>query len=86
VLAGLIPLSGAVLMVFISGEELLTLTFRLLIVGLIGLGMAGFGMALMASGRISQTLEVMLGSGRRVGPRRPGSSSSGASLKSLPPQ
>ncbi|HKB41417.1 MAG TPA: serine/threonine-protein kinase, partial [Gemmataceae bacterium] len=45
--AGLIPLSGAILMVSVGEVEQFTLGFRLLVVGLIGLGMAGFGAALL---------------------------------------
>ncbi|HZT81746.1 MAG TPA: serine/threonine-protein kinase, partial [Gemmataceae bacterium] len=45
--AGLIPLAGAVLLMGV-GPEQLTLAFRLLVTGLIGLGMAGFGVALLA--------------------------------------
>jgi serine/threonine protein kinase len=59
--AGLIPLSGAILVLSIGGEHL-SLVFRILIVGLIGLGMAGFGGALLASRRVSKTLSVLLGS------------------------
>lgn len=61
--AGLIPLSGAALMIGVSSAEHMTLLFRLLVVGLIGLGMAGFGLALLISSRASRTLAVMLGSG-----------------------
>jgi serine/threonine protein kinase len=61
--AGLIPLSGAALMISVSSAEHMTLLFRLLVVGLIGLGMAGFGFALLVSSRASRTVAVMLGSG-----------------------
>jgi serine/threonine protein kinase len=60
VLAGLIPVSGAVLLLGISGDEPLTGLPRLLVGGLILMGMAGFGVALLASSRISQTLAVLL--------------------------
>ncbi len=64
--AGLIPLSGAVLMIGVSAPEHFTLGFRLLVVGLIGLGMAGFGVALLASGRLSRTLNVLFGGSDRA--------------------
>ena len=71
--AGLIPLSGAVLLVGVGPDSQFTLPFRLLVVGLIGLGMAGFGAALLVSGRLSRTLNVLLGAGTRTaGSNRPG--------------
>jgi hypothetical protein len=63
--AGLIPLSGAILLIGVSGEELSNLVFRILVVGLIGLGMAGFGVALLASSRATQVLNVILGRGAK---------------------
>ncbi len=54
--AGLIPLSGAALMIGVSSADHMTLLFRFLVVGLIGLGMAGFGAALLVSSRASRTL------------------------------
>jgi serine/threonine protein kinase len=62
--AGLIPLAGAALMIGV-GPEQFTLTFRLLATGLIALGMAGFGLALLVSGRLGQTLSALMGVGRR---------------------
>ena len=59
--AGLIPLSGAILLVSVGEVEQFTLGFRLLVIGLIGLGMAGFGAALLASSRLSRTLSVLVG-------------------------
>ena len=59
--AGLIPLSGAVLLLTLGGHGQFTLAFRLLIVGLIGLGMAGFGASLLVSNRVSRTLNVLVG-------------------------
>src|SRR5206468_12266293 len=59
--AGLIPLSGAVLMLSVGPADRLTLGFRLLVIGLIGLGMAGFAAAPWASGRLSRTLHVLVG-------------------------
>jgi serine/threonine protein kinase len=67
--AGLIPLSGAILMVSVGEVEQFTLGFRLLIIGLIGLGMAGFGAALLASSRLNRTLGVLVGASTRS-PRR----------------
>jgi hypothetical protein len=63
--AGLIPLSGAILMVSVGQVEQFTLGFRLLVIGLIGLGMAGFGAALLVSSRLSRTLNVLLGTSAR---------------------
>jgi serine/threonine protein kinase len=63
--AGLIPLSGAILMVSVGAVEQFTLGFRLLVIGLIGLGMAGFGAALLASTRLSRTLSVLVGASSR---------------------
>jgi hypothetical protein len=62
--AGLIPLAGAILMIGV-GPDQLTLTFRLLVVGLIALGMAGFGAALLASSRLHRTLTAFLGGEQR---------------------
>jgi hypothetical protein len=59
-LAGLIPLAGAILLLSV-GPEQLTTTFRLLITGLITLGMLGFGVALLASSRLSQVLTAFAG-------------------------
>jgi eukaryotic-like serine/threonine-protein kinase len=60
-LAGLIPLSGAMLILGVSAPERFTLAFRLLVVGLIGLGMAGFATALLVSLRLTRTLSVLVG-------------------------
>src|SRR5205814_9296424 len=62
--AGLIPLSGAMLVLSVGGDHL-SLPFRFLIVCLISLGMAGFGAALLISSRVSSTLSVILGSNPR---------------------
>jgi serine/threonine protein kinase len=59
-LAGLIPLAGAVLLVSVAPEQF-TLTFRLLVTALIALGTAGFGLALVASSRLTQTLTALVG-------------------------
>ncbi len=55
ILAGLIPLAGAVLLIAVSPDQL-TLPLRLLLAGLIALGMAGFGVALLVSSRLTQVL------------------------------
>jgi serine/threonine protein kinase len=63
-LAGLIPLTGAVLMVQVGPEEFVAgnyHTFRVLVTALIALGMAGFGVALLVSNQLSQTLTVLTG-------------------------
>ncbi len=44
--AGLIPLGGAILLLWIDTGESLTFAFRLLVIALIGLGMLGFGLTL----------------------------------------
>jgi serine/threonine protein kinase len=59
-LAGLIPLAGAILLLTV-GPEQLTATFRLLVTGLIALGMLGFGVALLASSRLSHVLTALTG-------------------------
>jgi len=76
--AGLIPLTGAILVLSVGGGETLTLVFRLLVVVLIGLGMAGFGVALLASSRVTQTLSVMLGTKRGSGRPRATGTQAGA--------
>lgn len=50
-LAGVIPLSGAILMIVVGPDEL-TRTFRLLVTALIALGLLGFGVTLLVSGRV----------------------------------
>jgi serine/threonine protein kinase len=62
--AGLIPLAGAALMISVAPEQF-TVIFRLLTTGLIALGMAGFGLALLVSGRLGQTLTALTGVARR---------------------
>lgn len=63
--AGIIPLAGACLMVAVGPETLITpasyRTFRVLVTGLIALGMLGFGVALSASDRLRQTLHALIG-------------------------
>jgi hypothetical protein len=59
-LAGLIPLVGAVLMVGVGPEISGYRTFRLLVTALLVLGMAGFGIATVAHNVLSQTLAVLV--------------------------
>jgi hypothetical protein len=60
-LAGMIPLAGAVLMVGIGEEGLIPVadrSFRLLVTVLIALGMTGFGVALAVSRRLNDTVQA----------------------------
>jgi serine/threonine protein kinase len=59
-LAGLIPLVGALLMVGVGPEISGYRTFRLLVTALLVLGMTGFGMATVAHNVLSQTLAVLV--------------------------
>jgi hypothetical protein len=59
--AGLIPLSGAMLLMGVGHEHHTAPLFRALVVGLIGLGMAGFAAAMILSSRASRTVAVLLG-------------------------
>lgn len=58
--AGLIPLTGAILLLSV-GPEQFTVSFRFLVTGLITLGMLGFGITLLASSRLSQALSALIG-------------------------
>ena len=58
-LAGMIPLAGAVLMVGVGPEIARERTFRLLLAALIALGMAGFSVAAVAHHVLSQTLAAL---------------------------
>jgi eukaryotic-like serine/threonine-protein kinase len=64
-LAGAIPLAGAVLMVGVGPEQQFTESgywkFRLLVTGLIALGMVGFSVALSATAQLRQTLKALKG-------------------------
>jgi hypothetical protein len=60
-LAALVPLVGAVLLLAMA-EERLTISVRLLAAGLIGLGMAGVGVAVAVRGRLRWTVDVLSGS------------------------
>ena len=58
-LAGVIPLAGAVLLVAVGPEVSGDRLFRLLAMALILLGMAGFGLAVLANNFLSQTISVL---------------------------
>jgi serine/threonine protein kinase len=61
VLAGLIPLSGAILLLGVGPQGRFPVSYRLLLAALIGLGMAGFSAALLVSNRLSRILGVLVG-------------------------
>jgi serine/threonine protein kinase len=58
-LAGVIPLTGAVLLVGVGPEVSGDRAFRLLAMTLILLGMAGFGLAVLANNFLAQTIAVL---------------------------
>ena len=58
-LAGVIPLAGAVLLVAVGPEVSGDRLFRILATALIFLGMAGFGLAVLANSFLTQTLAVL---------------------------
>jgi serine/threonine protein kinase len=62
-LAGLIPLAGAIMMIAVGPEDFASgyQGFRLLLTGLIGLGMVGFWTAVAVSGLLHQTLAALTG-------------------------
>jgi serine/threonine protein kinase len=66
-LAGVIPLIGAILMISV-GPQRMTLSFRVLVAALIILGMTGFGAAMLAGHWLSRSLKVLVGVRSRVGP------------------
>jgi serine/threonine protein kinase len=69
-LAGLIPLAGAILMIVVGPEEFSDSSyrsFRLLLTALIALGMLGFWLAVLVSGVLTQTLISLTGTGQRRG-------------------
>jgi hypothetical protein len=59
VLAGMVPLAGAVLMVGVGPEISGYHTFRVLVTALLVLGMAGFALATAAHNVLSQTVSVL---------------------------
>ncbi|MBL8795083.1 MAG: serine/threonine protein kinase [Planctomycetia bacterium] len=62
-LAGLIPLTGAILMIAVGPEDFASgyQGFRLLLTALIGLGMLGFWTAVAVSGLLQQTFAALTG-------------------------
>jgi hypothetical protein len=74
-LAGVIPLAGAVLLIGVGPETSGYRTFRLLATALIALGMAGFGLAAVAHNVLSQTLAVLTRAGGPPSARGVGSCS-----------
>jgi serine/threonine protein kinase len=58
-LATIVPLAGALLLVAVAGE--MTLSFRILIVSLIILGMLGLGIAIGVTQRLQQIVQVLRG-------------------------
>lgn len=60
ILAGLIPLAGAGLLIVVAPDQL-TFSFRVLAVGLIALGVAGFGLATMVRNRLDRVLMRLTG-------------------------
>jgi hypothetical protein len=62
-LAGLIPVVGAALLVC-SGPEHFNLSFRLLVTGLLALGLAGFGLAIVVSATLGRILATMTAAAR----------------------
>jgi serine/threonine protein kinase len=76
-LAGLIPLTGAILMIAVGPEDIRSsyLGFRLLVTLLIASGMLGFGVAVSVSGLLEQTVAALTGgapSGAETRPERRG--------------
>ena len=73
-LAVLIPMAGAALMMAVGPETFAASeyrTFRLLVTGLLGVGMVGLGLALLAAGMLRRTIAVLTASEpsrRRVPP------------------
>jgi hypothetical protein len=66
--SGAIPLLGAILLVS-GGEETSDRTFRVLVTGLIGLGMAGFALAVQANNLTVRTLAAFAGSEAKRPPK-----------------
>jgi serine/threonine protein kinase len=60
-LAGLIPLSGAALVIGVQPEEEFSVWLRILAIALIALGMAGLGLGLLVGSRIQQVLAALRG-------------------------
>ncbi len=69
-LAGTIPLAGAAMLVAVGPETSGYRTFRLLVTALIALGMAGFGLAIIATGYLTRTLRALGGTSRTSAPNQ----------------
>src|SRR5262249_12452469 len=61
IFAGLIPLIGAIFFIFFVQQEQLNLAYRLLMTGLIGAGMAGFGISLTVCDRLTAVVAALRG-------------------------
>jgi serine/threonine protein kinase len=69
-LAGVIPLAGALILLVAAQEGPGAVdSFRLLVMGLIVLGICGFALAILASTYLGQTLTALLGGPSAPGPR-----------------
>jgi hypothetical protein len=62
VMAGLIPLIGAVAMMIVGPQASDNQSFRFLVISLIVLGMAGFPLAMFSTGLLSQAWAALTGS------------------------
>lgn len=59
--AGLIPLASAALLLGVGNSQQLTTGFRLLLIGLIGMGMLGLGWTIMVGSRLTRALNAITG-------------------------
>jgi serine/threonine protein kinase len=67
-LAALIPLAGAALLLGLGPEEFTASSyraFRLLVTGLLGVGMGGLGLAILAGGEVRRTVAALTGAAGR---------------------
>jgi hypothetical protein len=62
VMAGLIPLIGAVVLTIVGPQDTEKQSFKFLVSGLMVLGMAGFPLAMFATGLLSQAWTALAGS------------------------
>jgi serine/threonine protein kinase len=60
-LAVLIPLVGATLLLTVTPEKLLLISFRLLVTGLLAAGMLGLGLAILAASELRQAVDALTG-------------------------
>jgi hypothetical protein len=63
-LAGLIPVGGAGLLIFVAPEQL-SLSYRFLVLALLIVGIAGFGLATMVTNRLDQVILLLTGGRER---------------------